>query len=270
LSYDNACKYLAEQYPADFVHWLLGVTASKIEVLKTELTLEPIRADSVTFLQTDNQILHIEFQTLPKSRTPLNFRMLDYSVRLKRQYKCPVTQVLIFLQETDNEVAFTEEYRDYTTIHKFEVVRLWEQDSKVFLDNSALLPLATLTRTDSAQSLLSQVAQKVATIPDREQQQNIAGCVEVLAGLRFEKDLVRQFLREDIMKESVIYQDIVQKEALKMINRLLKRRFGDVNDPLMTKIRNLSADDLEDLGEALFDFDEVADLVTWLNQKVSN
>jgi predicted transposase YdaD len=149
-------------------------------------------------------------------------------------------------------------------------VRLWEQDSKVFLDNSALLPLATLTRTDSAQSLLSQVAQKVATIPDREQQQNIAGCVEVLAGLRFEKDLVRQFLREDIMKESVIYQDIVQKEALKMINRLLKRRFGDVNDPLMTKIRNLSADDLEDLGEALFDFDEVADLVTWLNQKVSN
>ncbi|OBQ01407.1 DUF4351 domain-containing protein [Anabaena sp. AL09] len=270
MSYDNACKYLAEQYPADFVRWLLGVEPTQIEVLKTELTLEPICADSVTFLQTANQILHIEFQTLPKSKTPLNFRMLDYSVRLKRQYKCPVTQVLIFLQETDNEVAFTEEYRDHTTIHKFEVVRLWEQDSRTFLDNSALLPLATLTRTDSAQSLLSQVAQKVATIPDREQQQNIAGCVEVLAGLRFEKDLVRQFLREDIMKESVIYQDIVQKEALKMINRLLKRRFGDVNDPLMTKIRNLSADDLEDLGEALFDFYEVADLVTWLNQKVSN
>jgi len=270
LSYDNACKYLAEQYPADFVRWLLGVEPTQIEVLKTELTLEPIRADSVTFLQTANEILHIEFQTLPKSKTPLNFRMLDYSVRLKRQYKCPVTQVLIFLQETDNEVAFTEEYRDHTTIHKFEVVRLWEQDSRLFLDNSALLPLATLTRTDSAQSLLSQVAQKVATIPDREQQQNIAGCVEVLAGLRFEKNLVRQFLREDIMKESVIYQDIVQKEALKMINRLLKRRFGDVNDLLMTKIRNLSADGLEDLGEALFDFSDIADLVTWLNHKVSN
>ncbi|TVP60200.1 MAG: DUF4351 domain-containing protein [Nodularia sp. (in: Bacteria)] len=270
MSYDNACKYLAEQYPADFVRWLLGVEAPQIEVLKTELTLEPIRADSVTFLQTENQILHIEFQTLPKSKTPLNFRMLDYSVRLKRQYKCPVTQVLIFLQETDNEVAFTEEYRDDTTIHKFDIVRLWEQDSKIFLDNSALLPLATLTRTDSPQTLLSQVAQKIATISDREQQQNIAGCVEVLAGLRFEKDLVHQFLREDIMKESVIYQDIVQKEAFKMISRLLKRRFGDVNDSLMTQVRNLSADDLEDLGEALFDFSEVADLVAWLEQQNSN
>ena len=149
-------------------------------------------------------------------------------------------------------------------------MRLWEQDLTPFLDNPALLPLATLTHTDSPHSLLSQIAQKVATIPDREQRQNIAGCVEVLAGLRFDKDLVRQFLREDIMKESVIYQDIVQKEALKMINRQIKKRFGDLNDSLMTKIRNLSADNLEDLGEALFDFSEVADLVTWLNQKVSN
>jgi hypothetical protein len=79
--------------------------------------------------------------------------------------------------------------------------------------------------------------------------------------------LVRQFLREDIMQESVIYQDIVQKEALKMITRLLKRRFGDVNDSLMTQVRELSADDLEDLGEALFDFSEIADLVAWLEQK---
>ena len=274
MSYDNACKYLAEQYPADFVHWLLGVTASKIEVLKTELTLEPIRADSVTFLQTANQILHIEFQTLPKSRTPLNFRMLDYSVRLKRQYKCPVTQVLIFLQETDNEVAFTEEYRDHTTIHKFEIVRLWEQDLTPFLDNPALLPLATLTRTNSPQSLLSQVAQKVATIPDREQRQNIAGCVEVLAGLRFDKDLVRQFLREDIMKESVIYQDILQQGRKlgeeSLILRLLNRRFGNVDQLLIQKVQVLSVEQLENLGEALFDFSEVADLVTWLNRKIGN
>jgi hypothetical protein len=57
---------------------------------------------------------------------------------------------------------------------------------------------------------------------------------------------------------------------LKIICRQLKKRFGDIYDSLMTKVRNLSADDLEDLGEALFDFYEVADLVTWLNQKVSN
>lgn len=266
-SYDNACKYLAEQYPAEFVRWLLGIEVQQIEVLKTELTLEPIRADSVTFLQAANQILHIEFQTLAKSNPALNFRMLDYSVRLKRQYRCPVMQVLIFLQETTNEMAFTEEYRDNTTIHQYQVVRLWEQDSTLFLVNPALLPLASLTRTDSPQTLLAQVAEQVATIPDREERQNIAGCVEILAGLRFDKDLVRQFLREDIMKESVIYQDIVQKEAFKLISRQLKRRFGDIDGSLVEQVRNLSAEQLEDLGEALLDFSEVADLVAWLEQQ---
>ncbi|MBD2593798.1 DUF4351 domain-containing protein [Nostoc spongiaeforme FACHB-130] len=267
MSYDNACKYLAEQYPGEFVRWLLGVDTQQIEVLKTELTLEPIRADSVTFLRTDNQILHIEFQTITTSTPALNFRMLDYSVRLKRQYRCPVVQVLIFLQETTNEVAFTEEYRDDTTIHLYRVVRLWEQESAQFLSNPALLPLAPLTRTTSPQGLLAQVAEQVATISDREERQNIAGCVEILAGLRFEKDLIRQLLREDIMKDSVIYQDIVQKEALKLISRLLKRRFGEINTPLLEQVRNLSAEQLEELGEALLDFSEVADLEVWLNQQ---
>lgn len=270
MSYDNACKYLAEQYPSEFVRWLLGVEVQKIEVLKTELTLEPIRADSVTFLQAANEILHIEFQTLVKSNPPLNFRMLDYSVRLKRQYRCRVTQVFIFLQETSNEAAFTEEYRDETTIHQYRVVRLWEQDSQLFLENPALLPLASLTRTNSPQALLAQVAEQVATIPDREERQNIASCVEILAGLRFDKDLVRQFLREDIMKESVIYQDIVQKEAFKLISRQLKRRFGDIDASLVEQVRNLSAEQLEDLAEELLDFSELADLAVWVEQQERN
>ena len=65
------------------------------------------------------------------------------------------------------------------------------------------------------------MAEQVATIPDREDRQNITDCIEILAGLRFEKDLVSQVLREDIMKESVIYQDIVQKEAFKLISRII-------------------------------------------------
>ncbi|MFH7027767.1 MAG: Rpn family recombination-promoting nuclease/putative transposase [Heteroscytonema crispum UTEX LB 1556] len=267
MSYDNACKYLAEQYPGDFVRWLLGVEPQKIEVLKTELTLEPIRADSVTFLRTSNQILHIEFQTLTTSNPSLSFRMLDYSVRLKRQYRCSVAQVVIFLQESTNEIAFTENYQDDTTIHRYRVVRLWEQDSALFLANPPLLPLATLTRSDSPQALLSQVAQQVVKISDREQRSNVAGCIEILAGLRFQKDLIQQFLREDIMKESVIYQDIVQKEAFKLVSRQLNRRFREIDVSLLEQVRGLSAEQLEALAEALLDFSEVADLVTWLEQQ---
>jgi predicted transposase YdaD len=278
VSFDNVCKILAEKYPEDFVRWLIGGESTDITVLKTELSLEPIRADSVIFIQAGNQILHLEFQTLTKSKPPIPFRTLDYSVRLKRQYKCPVVQVVIFLQETDNEIAFTEQYVDDTTIHRYRAVRMWEQDSSLFLSNSALLPLAPLCRTDSPRELLSQVAQEVATIADRETRQNTAAYTEILAGLRFEKDLIRQLLSEDIMQESVIYQDILQKgqeqgkqqEAFLFLNRLLNRRFGEMDSSIVERIRVLSTEQLESLGEEFLSFLNVSDLVAWLENNTSS
>ena len=268
------CKLLVEKYPADFVRWLIAEELTNVKVLKTELSLEPIRADSVIFLQTANRILHVEFQTLTQSNSAIPFRMLDYSVRLKRQYKCPVVQVIIFLQETNDEIAFTEEYVDDTTIHRYRAVRMWEQDSSLFLGNSALLPLAPLCRTDSPRDLLSQVAQEVAKILDRETRQNTAAYTEILAGLRFEKGLIRQLLREDIMQESVIYQDILQKgeqkEAFRFLNRLLNRRFGEIDSSIIERIRVLSTEQLEALGEEFLSFSNVSDLVAWLEQNANS
>jgi predicted transposase/invertase (TIGR01784 family) len=84
MAYDNVCKYLAEQFPDAFALWLLG-RAERLSVLEpSELSTEPIRADSVTLLQSEDRILHIEFQTDPDQVMPL--RMLDYWVRLRRRY----------------------------------------------------------------------------------------------------------------------------------------------------------------------------------------
>jgi predicted transposase YdaD len=274
VAFDNICKILAEKYPTDFAHWLLPDEPRKVKLLKTELSIEPIRADSITFLQTENRILHLEFQTTAKSETPIPLRMLDYFVRLVRKYDVSITQVVIFLQETSNEIAFTEEYVNEMTNHRYRIIRMWEQDSALFLNNPALLPLAPLTQTDSPQRLLSRVAQSVARISDRETKQNIAAYTEILAGLRFEKDLIKQFLREEIMQESVIYQDILQKGDKqgeeRTIIRQLNRRFGEIDSSLTDRIRVLSVEKLDDLAEALLDFSEVSDLIAWLDEQEEN
>jgi predicted transposase YdaD len=269
VSFDNVCKILAEKYPRDFANWLLPEEVEKIKVLKTELSIEPIRADSVIFLQTENRILHLEFQTKTKSETPIPLRMLDYFVRLVRQYHLPVTQVVIFLQETSNEIAFTEAYIDEMTTHRYRVIRMWEQDSDLFLNNLALLPLAPLTKTNSAPGLLSQVATEIAKISNVQAKQNTAAYTEILAGLRFDKNLIRQLLSEDIMQESVIYQDILhkgeQKEAFRFLNRLLNRRFGEMDSFIVERIRLLPTEQLEILGEEFLDFSGISDLVNWLD-----
>ncbi|MFN4877007.1 MAG: hypothetical protein ACK5GT_11210, partial [Aphanizomenon sp.] len=56
------------------------------ELLKTELNLEPIRVDGLFLLKTNKNIIHLEFQTVHQSKPPLPLRMLDYWVRLYRQY----------------------------------------------------------------------------------------------------------------------------------------------------------------------------------------
>ena len=56
------------------------------------------------------------------------------------------------------------------------------------------------------------------------------------------------------MKESVIYQDIIQKEAFKMINRQMIRRFSQIDTSFMERVQELSAEQIENLAEAFVDF----------------
>ncbi|MBE9201654.1 DUF4351 domain-containing protein [Nodularia sp. LEGE 06071] len=198
--------------------------------------------------------------------------MLDYYTRLKRQYWCDIEQVLIFLQPTSSEIVFNTQYVDKKTRHEYRVIRLWEEDHTPLLANPALLPLATLARTDSPQDLLEQVAASVDMIEVTDERQNISACVQVLAGLRFDKGLIQQLFREEIMQESVIYQDILQKGEQRglqkgevaVILRLLKRRLGAIEPEIEEQIRALSINRLEDLAEALLDFSSQSDLVNYL------
>ncbi len=134
--------------------------------------------------------------------------------------------------------------------------------------------LAPLTQTDSPQGLLSQVAQSVATISDRETRQNIAAYTEILAGLRFEKDFIRQLLSEDLMQESVIYQDILQKgeqkEAIRFCISLLNERFGEIDSSIIERVQVLNKEKLEALGRVLLRISSIDDLFIWLDGQESN
>jgi predicted transposase/invertase (TIGR01784 family) len=78
--YDNLCKFLAEQYSQDFAQWLLGEAIALTQLSPSELSLEPIRADSLILLAARSVILHLEFQTQPDPDIP--FRMADYRLTL--------------------------------------------------------------------------------------------------------------------------------------------------------------------------------------------
>jgi predicted transposase YdaD len=87
-------------------------------------------------------------------------------------------------------------------------------------------------------------------------------------------NLILQLSSEDAMQESVIYQDILQKgkqqEALRFLMLQLNRRFGEIDASIIERIRVLSTEQLEVLGEDFVDFSDISDLVVLLEQQESN
>jgi predicted transposase YdaD len=277
---DNLCKRLAEQFPAEFAAWAFNASGP-VSVAKTELTREPVRADAV-ILYAAEDTLHAEFQTTMKTEVPMPLRLLDYKVGLKRQNpQRRVRQVLIVLKQTGEEIP--DCYEDEATRHVYLVIKMWEVEPQELLKYEGLLPLATLCRAESGEQLLAQVAEAANRLPSRQARREAISASRIFAGLRYHKDLVNRILKEtDMLEESVIYQDILQRGVQRGLSqglqqglqqgeqraalRLLERRFGKLSPGIRQRIEQLALAELDALFDALFAFQSKQDLSRWLRQ----
>lgn len=287
--FDNICKFLAETFSTDFACWLLGEAIALSELSPSELSLEPIRADALILLQSEDIVLHLEFQTQPKPDIP--FRMLDYRVRVYRRFPHKrMRQIVVYLQQSSSELVQQTTFTLENTRHEFSVIRLWEQPTETFLQSPGLLPFAILSQTNDRTQVLQQVAQEIDQLTDPRIQSNVAASAFILAGLVLDKEVIGQILRRDIMQESVTYQVIkaegreegreegrkegreegreeAKQAEVALIVRLLNRRVGEVAQEMRDRIHTLSFAQLEELGEALLDFSTMLDLLNWLEQQ---
>ena len=276
--FDSTCKFLAATFPRDLATWLLGEPVDLSELKPSELSLEPIRADSLILLESEDLVLHVEFQTVPQPEIP--FRLLDYRVRIHRLYPHKkVHQVVIYLKPTNSPLVYQEVFELPRTRHEFKVIRLWEVDSSELLQAPGLWPFAVLGQGANREAVLRDVASRIERLSQRRDQSNLAASTAILAGLVLEKGVIQRILREEIMRESVIYQEIKaegkeeglqqgrQQGEASLVLRQLNCCIGQVSATIKEQIRQLSVEQLEDLGEALLDFETEADLVNWLGRR---
>jgi predicted transposase/invertase (TIGR01784 family) len=208
--YDNTCKFLAETFPTDFASWILGEPISLTELEPSELSIEPIRADSLIFLTSANIILHIEFQTRVDEN--MAFRMLDYWVRLRRKFPGKkIHQTIIYLKPTNSPLASQNIYTSDKTKHEFQIIKIWEQSPQVLQQYQGLIPFVALCQTDNPEEVLRQAVQQIEVIADREIQANLLAATYVISGLALDQEIIHTLLRQEIMKESVTYQEILRE-----------------------------------------------------------
>ncbi|WP_316435722.1 hypothetical protein [Leptolyngbya sp. NK1-12] len=126
----------------------MGEAVTLTELSPSELSLQPIRADALVLLQSDQVVLHVEFQTQPKPDVP--FCMADYRLRVYRRFpNKAMRQVVVYLYPTTSPLAYQSAFEMPGTRHEYEVVQLWEQPTELFFSVSRII---TFCRTESDES----------------------------------------------------------------------------------------------------------------------
>ena len=129
-----------------------------------------------------------------------------------------------------------------------------------------------LAQDVQAPVLVQQLLQRAKTeIADPLVTRDIIDLLETVLVSKFaqlsRQEIQAMFLLTDI-KQTRVYQEARQEgrqvEASLMLKRLLSKRFGKLNDRRLEAIDSLSLEQLEDLGEALLDFTDIAELDSWL------
>lgn len=206
-------------------------------------------------MQSEEVVLHIEFQTSPDEDIP--FRMTDYRLRVYRRYpNKEMYQVVIYLKPSNSELVHQNTFELTNLRHQFNVIRLWEENTDIFLNNSGLLPFAVLTRTDNPRETLTQIADLIDSMPNKQQQSDISASTAILSGLKLDQDSIKRILRSDIMKESVMYQEIFhegevkgEKQAIQNIALNMLRNSMNMED--IVKLTGLNLQEIEQLNSSL-------------------
>ena len=137
-----------------------------------------------------------------------------------------------------------------------------------------------LAQESQAPVLVQQLLERAKTeIADPLVTHDIIDLLETVLVSKFaqlsREEIQAMFLLSDI-KQTRVYQEAKQEgkqegeragEA-RLVLRLLSKRFGKIDDRRVQVINSLTLEQLEDLGEALLDFGELADLDNWLGLRI--
>jgi predicted transposase YdaD len=212
-------------------------------------------------------------------------RINAYAALATERYNLPVYPVLVnILPNSQRETipnSYHSEIMGMMSHQDYRVINLWEVDVNLVFEQklTTLLPFVPILKGGGNETTVRQAVQSLRA------EQTLAELEPLLsffASFVLEIPLVQEIMRWDmtVLRESPWYQEILKEGKLEgklegrlegklegesiVILRQIRRKFGEIAPDLQLKIRNLSAMELEDLGENLLDFSQIGELISWL------
>ncbi|MEY3556228.1 MAG: DUF4351 domain-containing protein [Microcystis aeruginosa LL13-03] len=261
---------------------------------------EKYESDLVAQVQFRGQssffLIHLEAQS--SSQPEFNRRMFTYFARLHQKFALPVYPIVIFSYDRPQKEAIRQykiEFPDLKVLEfNYQVVQLNRLNWRDFLnqDNpvaAALMAKMKIADRDRAKVKAQCLRLLVTLRLDAARMQLISGFVDTYLNLNSSEEIefqqeISTFIQpeqEGVMQITTSWMRRGLEQGLEqglerglerglarernLIVRLIKRKLGDIDVDIESRIMTLNIDDLERAGEALFDFSTVEDLTNWLN-----
>lgn len=293
---DLGSKRLISLAPNNWVRWITNDRTLEVqEFLSSEFQWIGRDNDVLLKVSSPNKgtfLILNEVQLKYKKAMPLRIRA--YTALAEEKYSLPVYPVLInilpnYLQEIIPNF-YESEFDGIRSYQNYQVINLWEVEASLVFENNiaSLLPFVPILKGGGSEAI---VTNALVELRKNDQLEDLEPLLSFFASFVLEIPIVQKIMRWDmtVLRESPWYQTILQEglqqgeqlgvqqglqlgvqqgektEAITFVNRLMKRRFGEVVDNLKFQLQGLSVEQLELLGESLFDFNSIEDVNKWLD-----
>jgi predicted transposase YdaD len=294
--FDAVTKALVGTRPTDWVDWL-GLIGSEAEVVDADLATVTTEADRVIRVtRPDPFLLHQEFQSSYDETLPV--RLLRYYVLLHERYGLPVHNAVFLLRPEADSPRLTGLLRldavgvarpdaEPRLTFRYDVVRVWQLSANDLvrgpLSVAPLAPIADAPESAVPQILRTLEARFFGEAPESEAKELLTA-TGVLLGLRYPRDLVREFVKGlGQMKESSFYQMVLDEgraegeakgkaeEARNLIILLGGKRFGAATAAIVDALNDISEPErLEALASRLLEVESWEELLAAANAPQNN
>jgi predicted transposase YdaD len=284
-SSDITSKRLVSISPEDWVRWGTDIEdVGNCEVLNTEFQLISRNTDALVLVNDSSVgkfLTLFEIQTRYSKEMPQ--RMCAYSALARAKYKLPVFPILVNILRYGKTIPtkYESNFVGIEAKQDYRVINLWEVEAEEILTRnlSALIPFIPTMKGGTSKEIL-QRAQIQLEFDEELRGTTKLGDLETAVRI-FAKailgDKANDILRWtmiDLILESPYYKEIVGKgikegrkeESERLVSKQLVKRFGALDKNIKHRLKELSLEQTESLAEAIFDFNDINDVRTWLSK----
>ena len=174
-------------------------------------------------------------------------------------------------------VIYPNRQTERPQLHQFGEMVSLDRVRRIYLDELevgeppslaiGILKLVIQNESEAVSHAKILIEQARTEITEPLTQKNLTDLIETIIihklPLKSREEIEAMFNLQDL-KQTKFYQEAFAEGEANLVLRLLHRRIGEIPQNVTERIRKLSAEQLEELGEALLDFESQGDLLNWL------